>query len=196
MTRPSKRTIEPLLEECARLEARRIGIEYQRDRDLEPLKEAYEKKAGLIVEEANRRLAAINRRCATLREQISGMLMAGVDEKAETVALAEVAIELETTKAIAGRVAALNKVDATSVRTNDDGKPILRAIASVDAKPGNREIDPQKFFESVKESERTGPFWSCIKVLISNAEKFLGQVKVDELAKKPKTYSVSFSLKP
>jgi hypothetical protein len=196
MTRPSKKTIEPLLDEYARLEARRISIELRRDQELAPLRAAFEKKAGPIVADAKAKCDTIQKRMFVLANDINAQLMAGVDQKAETIALAEVSVEIETTKSIALLVAQRNKAEGQELRTNDAGRPTVRAIASVDAKPGDRAIEPEKFYSSVGSAERGSSFWGCFKVLISNAEKFLGKEKVDQLAKKPKSYSVSIALKP
>jgi hypothetical protein len=195
MTRPSKKTIEPLLDEYARLEARRLSIELKRDQDLAPLKEAYEKKAAPIVEAAKSKLEAITRQMTTLANHVNAQLMAGVDADAGTVAISEVAVEIEVTKSVALAVAKLNGSDG-AIRTNHSEKPVVRAIASVDVKPGNREIDPEKLFNHVKASERTGRFWSMFKVLMAEADKVLGKDTADELAKKKKSYGTSISLKP
>jgi hypothetical protein len=66
MTRPSKKTIEPLLGEWARLEARRINIERKRDCELAMHKAAFEKKTAPILLEAKTRLDSINARLALL----------------------------------------------------------------------------------------------------------------------------------
>ena len=194
MTRHATRTtVTALLTDYAKLEARRITVESRRDRDLAPHKAAYEKKTASIVAAANTQLESINRQKVELAQQIDSLLMAGVDLKAGTVAVPEVAVEMETTKLVAGRVAELNQ---TSARSTEEGKPVVKAVACVDLTEGNREIEPHKFFDFVKAADRTGTFWECYKVLIGKAEKFLGQEKVDELAKKPKTYSVSIALRP
>lgn len=191
--RATTSNVAALLTEYGKLEARRITTEANRDRDLAPHKARYEKQTAAIVETANKALASINRKKAELGEQINSLLMAGVDVKAGTVAVPEVAVEMETTKLVACRVAEMGN---TSSRSTDEGKPVVRAVACVDLTEGNREIEPHKFFDFVKAADRTGTFWECFKVLIGKAEKFLGQEKVDELAKKPKTYSVSIALRP
>ncbi len=196
MTRPSKKTIEPLLDEYARLEARRISIELKRDSELAPHRAAFEKKAAPIIAEAKSRCESIQKRMAVLRRDIEAQLMAGVDQQAETVALAEVSVEIETTKSVAAVVAKANNAEGQSPRTSEGGTPMLRAIASVAAKPGDRVIEAEKFYGTVSDAERTGTFWGCLRVLISNAEKFLGKERVDQLATKPKSYFVSIALKP
>lgn len=195
-TRPSKRTIEPLLEEYAQLEARRIGIQLKRDIELAPLREAYERKAAPIVDAATAKLDPISKRLKVLAGQIDAELMAGVNVDAETVALSEVVVLVEAVKSVALSVAASNKAEAEALSINEAGKYVLRAIASVDAKPGSREIGAKQLFESVKPSERTDRFWSMFKVLMSEADKVLGKDRADALAGKRKTFSTSISLKP
>lgn len=192
--KPSKKTIEPLLDEYGRLQLRAIAIELQRDRDLQPHKESYEKKAGPIVGISRERLDSINARLKVLFADIEAQLKAGVDEKAGTVALREVTAEIETTKLVAAAIAKANKAEAEDPRTTEDGKPLVIAIAEVQVKDGNRQIDPQKFFEHVEKSKRDAKFWGCLKVGIAEAQKFLGAA-IDKLATKPKDYKVSISLK-
>lgn len=196
MARPSKKTISPLLDEFARLEARRLSIELKCMKDLEPHRTAFDKKAAPIITEAKSKCESIQKRQAVLAGEINALLMSGVDQQAETVALSEVTIEIETTKQVAALVAKMNKAEGQSPRTSDEGKPLLLAIARVDAKPGDRVIDPQRFYGAVNDAERTSSFWDCFRVLISNAEKFFGKEKVDQLATKQKSYSVSVALKP
>jgi hypothetical protein len=196
MTRPNKSAISDLLTEYAQLEARRLSVVLKRDRELAPLKAAYEKKAGPIVEASSKSISSIEKRLAVLAGDINTQLMSGVDTQAETVALPEVVVFVETTKAIAQSVATQNKADGQTLSINEAGKYVLRAIATVDAKPGNREIDPQELFNSVEPAKRVGPFWKMFKVLMNEADKVLGKLQADALAKKPKTYSTSISLKP
>ncbi len=197
MTRPSKTTISALLDEYARLELRRLAIEVKRDAELAPFKEAYEKKAGPVLAEAQARLRPIQERLQILAGDINAQMMAGVDEKAETIAIPEVAVEIETTRAIAAAVVKLNQAEGEPLRMSESNKPLVRAVAQVDSKPGSRQVDAQTFFANVPESERNDTFWKkCLKVLVGEADKFLGKEKVDKLAKAPKSFSVSISLKP
>lgn len=195
-TRPSKKTIEPLLDEYARLELRCVSIELKRDQELGPLKAAYEKKAAPIVNEAKEKLDTIKKRMSVLAGDINAQLMSGVDEKAETVALSEVVVEIETTKSLASAIAVASDAEAETIRTGESGRPLIRAVARVEPKPGNREILAEKFFNFVEASKRIGKFWSCFKVQIGAVEKFIGKEKTDELAKKRKTFSVSIGLRP
>lgn len=194
MARPSKKTIEPLLEEYARLETRRIGIELQRERDLAPLREAFEKKAGPVVADAKKRLDPITKRMSELAANINAQLMSGVDVNAGTIALSQVSVDLEVTKSVALAIAKANDAESQDARTNEAGKPLVTAIAEVQVKDGARDINAESFFKFVKEPDRTAKFWGSLKVLIGEAEKLLG-AKIDQLAKKPKKYSVGISLK-
>jgi len=194
MARVSKATITPLLEEFARLDARRISIELQRDRELLPLKESYEKKAAPIVDGAKAKLDSISKRLAELAGNINAQLMSGVDEKAGTIALSQVTVDIEVTKSVAAAIAKANKAEAQDLRTSDGGKPLVQALAEVQVKDGAREVDAQSYFNFVKPSDRGASFWGSLKVLIGEAEKLLGG-KIDELAKKPKKYSIGISLK-
>jgi len=182
------------LDEFARLDTRRISIELQRERELAPHKETYEKKVGPICEAAKKKLDPINKRLGEIAGNINAQLMAGVDEKAGTIALQQVTVDLEVTKSVAAFIAKANDAEAQELRTSETGKPIVTAIAEVNSKDGAREIDAESFFKFVKESERTSKFWGSLKVLIGEAEKFLGS-QIDKLAKKPKKYSVGISLK-
>ena len=195
MKRPNKAAITSAVEEFGRLETRRISIELKRDRELLPHQETYEKKAGPIVAAAKTQLDSIAARKAVLAGEIGAELMSGVDEKAGTVALSQVAVELEVVKQVHTAVAKLNKAEAEEPRLSESNKPLVQVIAEVQVKDAPREIDAEKFFNFVKVTERSAKFWGSLKVLIGEAEKFLGG-KIDELATKQKKYSVSISLKP
>lgn len=195
MTRLSAKTIAPLLDEFARLKAKCISIELKRDAELQPLKDAYEKKAGPIVEAAQVRLTRIQQRMQILAGDIDAQLMSGVDEVAETVDLFEVVVEIETTKSVASAVAKLNGKGEADLHTNEDGKPVVTATASVDVKPGNRVIDPEALFKAVKPSERVGRFWTMFKVMMGQVDKVLGKDRAESLASTPKSYSTSISFK-
>jgi hypothetical protein len=195
MAKPSKKTIEPLLQELAQLKLRALGIELQHAREIKPHKDRYEKAIAETVATAKTRLDSINARLSVLTKEINAQLLEGVDEKTGKIALREVSVELETTKAIAAAIAKANGTEADDRRESENGKPAVLAVASVDGKPGNREIEPQKFFKHVEESKRGAEFWGCYKVQIAPAEKLLGKSEIDKLAVKPTNYNVEISLK-
>ena len=63
------------------------------------------------------------------------------------------------------------------------------AEQKTETKTGRRVIEPQKFFDAVK--AKGAEFWSCLKVEIAKAEKFMGKIEVDKIAdKEQKTETV------
>lgn len=76
-------------------------------------------------------------------------------------------------------------------------KPILisaeKAIVSIEKKEGSRIVDPQKYFEFVK--ERNAAFWESVKIVLKHAEKIVGKTKADELSDKPVSYVSAVKLK-
>jgi len=57
-----------------------------------------------------------------------------------------------------------------------------------------REIDARVFYNNTPEDERSSAFWSCLKVQIGKAEKFLGDA-INRLAEQKTTYKVSIRVK-
>jgi hypothetical protein len=165
MPKPSKIAIELSLTEWLSLKMKAMKISAQCAADTQPFKETFEKKCKPFVEEANQKLQPINERLALLSSEIEKEFRKGVDEDAGSVALAQVLI----------------------------GKGNLSAIAEILKEDGDRVIDAQKFFEVVKQVDRTPSFWACLKVQIGKAEKFLGD-KINELAKKPKVFRFKISI--
>lgn len=92
MAKPSKKTLEPLVDEWARNEVKRVRIIAQRDREIQPLTEAYEKKCSPINATAKEKLDPIDARLNELSAEISKQLMAGVGEDG-SIALAQVATD-------------------------------------------------------------------------------------------------------
>jgi hypothetical protein len=56
------------------------------------------------------------------------------------------------------------------------------ATATNTSKPGDRVIDPQKFFAFVK--EQNAAFWDCLSVGVAKAKKLIGEKAVDGMAVK------------
>ncbi|MEZ5421834.1 MAG: hypothetical protein R2682_01910 [Pyrinomonadaceae bacterium] len=79
----------------------------------------------------------------------------------------------------------------------DHGKPVslegVDAVAANVLQTGSRRIDPQAFFDRVK--ERNAAFWECVTIAIQKADRFLGKNAVDELATKETKLVPSLSLK-
>lgn len=194
MAKLSRKTIEPLLTELAEIELKSIAIGLRRDNALQPHKDAYEKKAEPIVVDAKEKLEPLAARRKVLTSEIERQLLAGVDEKTEKVALSQVVVDIETNKIVAAAVARTNKAEGKPLRTSEDGKPLVSALAEVVVKEGDREVDAKAFFESVEESKRDSAFWGCLKVGIAPVVKFLG-AGIDKLATRPKKWVVSISLK-
>ena len=80
---------------------------------------------------------------------------------------------------------------------NGVGKPIAlageKAVAAVEAKIGNRVINVQKFFDSVK--DKNVAFWECVSVAIAKAEKLVGKDKVDAVSSKESKLVATLKLK-
>ncbi len=66
------------------------------------------------------------------------------------------------------------------------------AVAEVISKP-EREIDSKEFFDSIPPAKRDAAFWSCVKTLIGQAEKFLGKDRVKLLAHTKLKHTVTIS---
>lgn len=92
MAKPSKKTIEPLLDEWARLAAKRAKLEHAHEIEVAPLRERYERQCASIDKAAQEKLRPVQERMAELGAEISKQLLAGVDENG-TIALAQVATE-------------------------------------------------------------------------------------------------------
>jgi hypothetical protein len=56
------------------------------------------------------------------------------------------------------------------------------ATATNTSKPGDRVIDPQKFFAFVK--EQNAAFWDCVSVGVAKAKMLIGEKAVDGIAAK------------
>jgi hypothetical protein len=195
MAKPSKKTIEPLLKEYGELKLRRMQHEISAATELQPIQDAYNKKAAPVLFKLEEKTKRIDFRMKALAEDIEAQLRAGINEKKETVALGQVSVDLETSRAIAAVIAKQNDAAGATLRLSDDGKWLVAVLATVDGKPGDRVIDPKVLFDQVPKAKHNSVFWGCYKVLIAEAKKLLGDKAVNELATKPKKYSVSFSLK-
>lgn len=68
------------------------------------------------------------------------------------------------------------------------------AVALLKSKP-TREIPAQDFFQAIPASQRNAGFWSCLKVLLGESTKLIGEKSVERLAKKTYTHKVEISLK-
>lgn len=165
MPKPSKTAIELSLTEWLRLKMKAMKIGTKLAADIQPFKEAFERKSKSFIEQANTELRPINERMALLVAEIEKEMRKGVDEDAGTIALAQVLV----------------------------GKGNLSAIAEILKEDGDRVIDAHKFFDAVKPVDRSAGFWECLKVQIGKAEKFLGS-RIDELAKKPAVFKFKVSL--
>lgn len=67
------------------------------------------------------------------------------------------------------------------------------ALAEITASH-QREIEPEMFFQETPPAKRNPAFWSCVKIQIGKAEKFLGS-RIDELAEIKRNFKVSIRLK-
>lgn len=90
MPKPSKKTIEPLLDEWARKAVKRAKIEKSLDLEIAPLRESYNRKCAAINETAKQKLVPLQQRMAELGAEISKQMLAGVADDG-TIALPQVA---------------------------------------------------------------------------------------------------------
>lgn len=67
------------------------------------------------------------------------------------------------------------------------------AIAANVEKVGNRVLDPQKFFDFVK--DRSEKFWACVTIAVGKADELIGKQKASELSDKPTKIEPSLKLK-
>src|SRR5687767_1861193 len=92
MAKPNKKAIELLLEEWARNAIKRKRIIAERDREIQPLTEAYDKKCSPINAAAKEKLTPVDQRLADLSADITKQLMTGVSEDG-SIALPQVVVE-------------------------------------------------------------------------------------------------------
>lgn len=161
MPKPSRKTIEPLLEEWATLKARAVKIEKSRDLEVQPIKERFERQCASINSTALQKLAPIHEKLNVLTAGITKQMLAGVGDDG-TIALPQVSTET--------------------------------AIAECKNEPGNREINPEKFFDLIPQPKRDSRFWKCVKILVGPSEKLFGDL-VNTISKKPTTPKVEIKLK-
>lgn len=80
---------------------------------------------------------------------------------------------------------------------NGVGKPVSlegeKAVAEAYMKEGSRSIDARAFFDLVK--AKGAEFWSCLRVEIGRAERFLGKTEVDRISTKETKLVASLKLK-
>lgn len=164
--RPNKAAIETALDEWTRLTVKALRITVQRDADLKPLRERFDKQCAPILNEATAKLQPLSERRTQLAAEIEKQLKLGIDVDKETVALPQVTVDAQvnSTRSVVG-------------------------IAEVQIGDGDRTIAPEKFFDQTPAAKRDNKFWECLKVQIGKAEKYLGNA-IDALAKKPKTFKV------
>jgi hypothetical protein len=83
---------------------------------------------------------------------------------------------------------------------NGDGTIVMpqvmseSAVAKVNAKDGDRVIDPSQFFEAVAPAKRDSMFWSCVKVHVQKAEKAYGDI-VNRISQRLPKHVVEIKLK-
>ena len=162
--KPNKTEITEKLAEWATLEKKRLTIEAKRDKELDPHVTRFERATAEINAKAQLKLESVNKELQALATDIETALLAGVDEKTGVIALAQVSLE--------------------------GGK----ALAEVKAKEGARVVQPQAFFDHTPPAKRTDGFWNSVKIAIAPAEKFLGELVLNGMAKRPKTYKVELKL--
>ena len=92
MAKPSRKKIEPLLEEWAKLKAAEARIEKAREVELKPIRERFQKQCAEIDSTANAKLAPIREKLAGLEAGISKQLLLGVGDDG-AIALPQVATE-------------------------------------------------------------------------------------------------------
>lgn len=123
--------------------------------------------------------AAYDKKCSAIHEEANARirpLQARMDQHAALVDR-----EMKLGVDVDAKTVALSQVIA--------GK----AVAEVQTAEGNREINPEKFFEQTAPAQRDSRFWLCVRILIAPAEKFLGKT-MDSIAKKPWSARVAVKL--
>jgi hypothetical protein len=78
MAKPSKKTIQPLVDEWGKLNAQAQKIEDLRDAEIKILKDKFDRQCATIRAQANEKLEPIQKKLAALVEQIEKPLLAGV----------------------------------------------------------------------------------------------------------------------
>jgi hypothetical protein len=96
-------------------------------------------------------------------------------------------LEQEITRRFLNEISDTNSSSFTRVDT-------ATAVAEVITRT-ERELDAKTFFDNVPPSQRNSAFWSCLKTLIGQAEKFLGATRLNQLAHAKHRHSVSIRVK-
>jgi hypothetical protein len=119
-------------------------------------------------------------------EQRCAPIISATNEKLEPVARQMAELEKEISDAFLTAI----EEGSTSFRNIDTATAVAEVVTRTE-----RELDAKTFFENVPASQRSLAFWSCLKTLIGQAEKFLGKIRLDELAHAKQRHTVSIKAK-
>jgi hypothetical protein len=140
-------------------------------------------RKGRIEAERDQKIAPIRARF----EQRCAPYNSAATQKLEPIAQQMAQLESEITSIFLKAVA---EPSNTSFRHVDTATAVAEVITT-----SQRELDPETFFNNVPPSERTAAFWSCLKTLIGEAEKFLGKIRLNQLAHAQQRHKVSITAK-
>ena len=158
----SKKRAQELIDELHELKKKNAQLIAVRDTELAFPKAEHEKACAPINEKYNARLSKFAGDIASKEKDLKEFLLAGFDEQTGAVAL--------------------GLLESAVVK----GKQLVAVVKVA----SSRVVEPEGFFKAV--SERTAEFWGCLTVGLQKAEKFIGKNRVEELADKKYTASVSF----
>jgi hypothetical protein len=158
----SKRRAQELIDELHELKKKQAQLVATRDTELATPKAEYEAACAPINERYNKRLTGFATDIASKEKDLREFMLTGFDEQTGAVALGM----LESAVVKGKQLVAVVKVGSTRV------------------------VPPEGFFKAV--AERTSEFWGCLTVGLAKAEKFIGAKRVEDLAHKKYTASVSF----
>ncbi|HEV7377760.1 MAG TPA: hypothetical protein VGN95_23795, partial [Pyrinomonadaceae bacterium] len=136
-----------------------------------------------IEAERDQKIAPIRTRF----EQRCAPYISAANKKLEPLAQAMAGLEGEITELYLKEVADSNN---TCFRHIDAATAVAEVVTRTE-----RELDAKTFFESVPPSKRDSAFWSCLKTLIGQAEKFLGATRLNELVHAKTRHTVSITAK-
>jgi hypothetical protein len=120
-------------------------------------------------------------------EQRCAPINSAANEELEPIALQMAQLEQQISVAFLHEIEELGN---TNFRYVDTATAVAEVVARTE-----RELDAKTFFESVPPQKRNEAFWSCLKTLIGKAEKFLGAIRLNELAHAQERLTVSIKAK-
>jgi len=158
----TKKRAQELIDELHDLEKKHAQLSAVRDTELAVPTAEYQAACEPINAKYNPKFTKLNAEIGSKKKELSDFLLSGFDEKTGAVSLGL----LESTVVKGRQLVAVVKVGSSRI------------------------VNPESFFKAV--TERTAEFWDCLTVGLQKAEKFIGKNRVEDLAKKKFTASVTF----